>query len=73
MLYLLTGPQVPVGVCFRVIPSVAWFIVVDGGQLNDFISGLVEIPPETSQRRTQSDNKQALLSANRDHKTHIAV
>ena len=47
--------------------------MVDGGQLNDFISALVKIPPETSQRCTQSNDKEALLSVNRDHKTHVII
>lgn len=70
---LLTGPQITVQVRLRVVPPVTGLPLVHGGQRHDFVSFLVEVPPETGQRGAQPDDEQALLSGHRYHEADVFV
>jgi len=70
---MFTCPQITVRVGFRVVPSVTGFVLVHGGQPNDFEGVLVDIPPEAGQRGTQTDDEQTLLSGYRYDETDVFV
>lgn len=58
---------------FGIVPTVTGFPGVDGGQSDDAASGFVEIPPETGQLCTQSDDEQTLSAGDRDHEPDLSV